>query len=52
VVLTHRSKRSSRVASVGREHLKVKSPSPQVKLEESKLNRKAVKTKEPLLFSC
>jgi hypothetical protein len=35
-VLTHRSRRSSRIASVGREHLKVKATSPQVKLVESK----------------
>ena len=35
-VLTHRSKGSSRIASVGREHLKVKATSPQVKLAGSK----------------
>jgi hypothetical protein len=35
-VLTHRSKRSSRIASIGLEHLKVKDTSLQVKLAESK----------------
>jgi hypothetical protein len=35
-VLTHRSKGSLRIASVGREHLKVKATNPQVKLAESK----------------
>jgi hypothetical protein len=38
-VLTHRSKRSSRIAPIGREHLKVKLASPLVKLAESKLNQ-------------
>jgi hypothetical protein len=35
-VLTHRSKRSSRIASIRLKHLKVKEVSPQVKLVESK----------------
>jgi hypothetical protein len=35
-VLTHRSKRPSRIASFGLEHLKVKATSPQVKLAKSK----------------
>jgi hypothetical protein len=35
-VLTHMSKRSSRIASAGRKHLKVKATSPQVKIVESK----------------
>jgi chromatin segregation and condensation protein Rec8/ScpA/Scc1 (kleisin family) len=35
-VLTHRSKRSSRIASIRLKHLKVKEASPQVKLTESK----------------
>jgi hypothetical protein len=34
-VLTHKSRRSSRIASVGLKHLKVKATSPQVKLAES-----------------
>jgi hypothetical protein len=35
-VLTHRSKGSSRIVSIGPEHLKVKATGPQVKLVESK----------------
>jgi hypothetical protein len=35
-VLTHRSKRSSRIASIGLKHLKVKANQSQVKLIESK----------------
>jgi hypothetical protein len=35
-VLTHRSKRSSRIVSIGLRHLKIKATSPQVKLVESK----------------
>jgi hypothetical protein len=35
-VLTHRSKGSSRIASIGLKHLKVKATSPQVKFVESK----------------
>jgi hypothetical protein len=35
-VLTHRSKRFSRIASIGLEHMKVKATSLQVKLAESK----------------
>jgi hypothetical protein len=35
-VLTHRSKGSSRIVSIGLENLKVKATSPQVKLAESK----------------
>jgi hypothetical protein len=34
-VLAHRSKGSSRIISIGCEHLKVKATSPQVKLAES-----------------
>jgi hypothetical protein len=37
-VLTHRSRKSSIIASFGLEHLKVKATSSQVKLVESKLN--------------
>jgi hypothetical protein len=36
-VLTHRSKRSSRIASIGLEHLKVKATSPQVKVARVKV---------------
>jgi hypothetical protein len=35
-VLTHRTRRSSRIASIGLKHLKVKEVSPQVKFLESK----------------
>jgi hypothetical protein len=35
-VLTHRSKRTSRIASIGLEHLKVEATNPQVKLADSK----------------
>jgi hypothetical protein len=35
-VVTHRSKGSSRIASIGLKHLKVKATSPQVKFVESK----------------
>jgi hypothetical protein len=35
-VLTHRSKRSSRIASGGREHVKIKATNPQVKFAKSK----------------
>jgi hypothetical protein len=35
-VLTHKSRRPSRIASIGLKHLKVKKVSPQVKLLESK----------------
>jgi hypothetical protein len=35
-VLTHRSKRSSRIASIGLKHLKVKATSPQVKVARAK----------------
>jgi hypothetical protein len=37
-VLTHRSRRSSRIASIGLKHLMVKETNPQVKLTESKLS--------------
>jgi hypothetical protein len=40
-VLTHRSKRSSRIVSIRREHLKVKEASSKVKLAESKSTQKA-----------
>jgi DNA polymerase III sliding clamp (beta) subunit (PCNA family) len=36
-VLTHRSKRSSRIASIGLKHLKVKATSPQVKVSRVKV---------------
>jgi uncharacterized protein with PIN domain len=41
-VLTHRSKGSSRIVSIGLEHLKVKATSPQVKLAESKSTEKSL----------
>jgi hypothetical protein len=37
-VLTHKSKGSSRIVSIGLKRLKVKATNPQVKLIESKLN--------------
>jgi hypothetical protein len=40
-VLTHRSRRSSRIASTGLKHLKVEATSPQVKLVESKSNQES-----------
>jgi hypothetical protein len=52
-VLTHRSKGSSRIASVGREHLKVKATGPQVKLAESKSTQES--HEQPMnqpCFSC
>jgi hypothetical protein len=36
-VLTHRSRRSSRIASIGLEHLKVKATSPQVQVGRVKV---------------
>jgi hypothetical protein len=36
-VLTHRSRRSSRIASIGLEHLKVKATSPQVQVDRVKV---------------
>jgi hypothetical protein len=41
-VLTHRSKESSRIVSIGLEHLKVKAIGPQVKLAESKLTQESL----------
>jgi hypothetical protein len=38
VVLTHMSRRSSRIASIGLKHLMVKATNPQVKSAESKLS--------------
>jgi hypothetical protein len=40
-VLTHRSRRSSRIASIGLKHLKVKGASPQVKLVELKSTKES-----------
>jgi hypothetical protein len=37
-VLTHKSKRSSRIASISLKHLKVKATSPQVKVARVKVN--------------
>jgi hypothetical protein len=43
-VLTHRSKRSSRIASIGLKHLKVKATNPQVRVVEAKVeSREAMK---------
>jgi hypothetical protein len=36
-VLTHRSKRSSRIVSIGLEHMKVKATNPQVKVSRVKV---------------
>jgi hypothetical protein len=49
-VLTHRSKRSSRIASVGLEHLKVKATSSQVKLADSKSTQES--REQPMNQSC
>jgi hypothetical protein len=50
--ITHRSKRSSRIALVGREHLKVKATSPQVKVAKVKaeLEEAMKETNEPISF--
>jgi hypothetical protein len=49
-VLTHKSRRSSRIASVGLEHLKVKATSPQVKLAESSSTQES--REKPMNQSC
>jgi hypothetical protein len=53
-VLTHRSKGSARIALVGREHLKVKATSPQVKVVrvEVELEEAMKKPMNPISFSC
>jgi hypothetical protein len=49
-VLTHRSRRSSRIASVGLEHLKVKATSPQVNLVETKSTQES--HEQPMNQTC
>jgi hypothetical protein len=53
-VLTHRSKRSSRIALIGLKHLKVKTIRPQVKVARVKVESGEAmkKTNEPISFSC
>jgi hypothetical protein len=42
-ILTHRSKRSSRIVSIGLEHPKVKATSPQVKVARIKVESEEAK---------